>query len=137
MNFFSLHFDECKWVCVTVSRSYVHTFVSILKSLRWTPQQQAAFKTEAMQYFNEKFGFENPEANPRLMTQLISTNPDAGMRCYVLGGEMVPDEGYSVEDGSWMITVNDTQGKSRVYYIWAVSWQVVVLSYISLNNIKS
>ena len=90
-----------------------------------------------MQYFNEKFGFEHPETNPKLLTQLISTNPDAGMRCYVLGGETVPDEGYSVEDGSWMITVNDTQGKSRVYYIWAVSWQIVVLSYISLNNIKS
>ena len=27
----------------------------------------------------EKFGLENPEVNPKLMTQLISTNPDAGM----------------------------------------------------------
>ena len=68
-----------------------------------------------MQYFNEKFGFEHPETNPKLLTQLISTNPDAGMRCYVLGGETVPDEGYSVEDGSWMITVNDTHGKSELY----------------------
>ena len=96
-----------------------------------------------MQYFNEKFGFENPEANPKLLTQLISTNPDAGMRCYVLGGETVPDEGYSVEDGSWMITVNDTHGKSGVYKnvkvdnILAVGWQSGVLSYISLKNMTS
>ena len=95
-----------------------------------------------MQYFNEKFGFEHPETNPKLLTQLISTNPDAGMRCYVLGGETVPDEGYSVEDGSWMITVNDTQGKSGVYknvkvdYIMAAGWQSWLLSYISSNNMK-
>lgn len=96
-----------------------------------------------MQYFEEKFGLTNPERNSKLITQLVSTNPDAGTRCYVLDGEVVPDEGFIVQDGQWMIVVNDTQGTSLtrkqffVCTIFQFSATLIYFNYLHDNSLDA
>lgn len=72
-----------------------------------------------MEFFANKFGLINPKQNPKLNTMLYSTNPNAGMACFVLNNDAVPIEGYPVLDGGWMVTVMDPNGKKpkNYYYI--------------------
>lgn len=83
-----------------------------MQVLKWNETQQNAFKQEAMQYFNTKFGFVDPENNTDLRTMLYSTNRAVNMRCNELtGDEHIPQEGYALLDGGWLVTVVNPNGK--------------------------
>ena len=83
----------------------------LLQELKWDEARLAMFKTKAMNYFKEKFGFIDPETNSSLYTMLYSTNPEANMRCVYLSDQLIiPMDGFKFLDGGWMITVINPRG---------------------------
>lgn len=86
-----------------------------LQVLQFSAQQQAEFKSRALEYYEQKFGLTEVESNRNLHTMLFQTNPAVGAQTYLLeeeGEEPAQDaarlETYS---GGWMVRIVNRNGK--------------------------
>lgn len=81
-------------------------------TLGWDAAEKQTFHEEALAYWYDRFGIDpqDPAWAGRVTTISFIADPRTNIRAYSMAGTRIPEAGWEVLDGGWMLIVTDPNG---------------------------